>query len=244
MEKLYFSLLFLLSVSLASSQVVQNETVTNCNNNSKSIYTTLSSGKVLVIASEGFDCSICRSKAPGLQSWAAQNVTSIEVWGAMTYTYSGNTPTCTDVSSWKNSYSWNDIFMFIDSGRKWFGAGTPQYFVYSPQDSTLAYQGFSETTARSTAENLVATIGIHEQEAIAPFFVNQGEGFIQLNNLPPSTIQFQLFDLTGKAVKTQIISNQFGEAFKINITEMKRGLYLVKVKNGKGFEAVKKVMIR
>ena len=245
MKKLYFSLLFMLGLSVSHSQVVQNETVTDCNNNSRSIYSTLTAGKVLVVASEGFDCSNCMSKAPGLQSWAAQHSGSIDVWGAMTFTYSGNTPSCTDVNNWKNQYSWNDIFMFIDSGRKWFGAGTPQYFVYNPQDSSLVYQGFSESTARTTAENLAnSTIGIRENiPARAPFYVSQGEGFFQLNNLPITTIQYRLYDLTGKVVKAQSF-NETKDMQRVLTNDIKKGLYLVKVKGANGFEAVKKVLIR
>ncbi|MGB0175635.1 MAG: T9SS type A sorting domain-containing protein [Owenweeksia sp.] len=245
MKKLYISLLFLLSLSVSHAQVVQNETVTDCDNNSRSIYSTLAAGKVLMVASEGFDCSNCMSKAPGLQNWAAQHTNSIDVWGAMTFTYSGNTPNCTDVNDWKNKYSWTDIFTFIDSGRKWFGAGTPQYFVYNPQDSSLAYQGFSESTARTTAENLAnSTIGIRESiNARAPFYVSQGEGFFQLNNLPLTTVQYQLFDLTGKVVKSQTFSDA-RDVQRISTNDIKKGLYLVKVKGVNGFEAVKKVLVR
>ncbi|HAD98774.1 MAG TPA: hypothetical protein DCG19_15280 [Cryomorphaceae bacterium] len=243
MKKLYASLFFLIGWTAATAQV-QNEAVTSCDNMSRSIYSTLASGKVLVIASEGLDCSVCKSKAPGLQSWAMQHSNTIDVWGAMTYLYGTNTPVCSELASWKSTYSWNNIFMFIDTHRKWFDNITPQYFVYNPKDSTLAYQGVSEATARSTAENLVNNIGIQESvRASQAFYVSQGEGFVQLNNIPTSFFQYQLFDLTGKVVKAQSFT-QADKAQRINTADLQKGLYLIKVKNGKGFEVVKKVWIR
>ncbi len=245
MKKLYITLFSFFLLTTSSLAQVQNQTVTDCNSLTKDMYSVLTTGKVLVVASKGFDCSICKSKAPGLQSWAASHKLSIEVWGAMTYTYNSNTPNCSNVNSWKSSYGWNDIFTFVDANRTWYGAGTPQYFVYDPADSTLAYQGFSESTARTTAQNLSnPSIGIQEVKiSQKTFFISQSDGYLQLHNLPSEPVDVQIFDLTGKVVKSQKVSVN-GDIMRVSITNFKSGLYLVKVKGSGRFEKVKKFTVQ
>jgi hypothetical protein len=85
----------LLSLSLLILQgQVMDRTVEDCNNNSNSIFNILASGKALIIASKGFDCSICVNRAPGWGTWATANKQQVEVWGAMTNTYSSAIPSC------------------------------------------------------------------------------------------------------------------------------------------------------
>ena len=218
--------------------------VTDCNNNMSSVYTVLGTGKVLLVASEGFDCSTCQSKAAGLQNWAAQNKVKVQVWGAMTFTYSPNTPQCTDVSSWVSNYGWNDIFTFIDANELWFQSGTPRYTVYSPLDSSLAYQGFSESDAFAKAQELASQTTVSIKEAASnAFYISQSTGSIGLHYLPKSMVELQVTNLTGKVVK-QSRFNVEGDKTSVSTSDLGTGIYLVSIQNNQGFRAVRKIHVR
>jgi len=145
--KVLYTLLTLAWFTVTLQAQVANRTETDCNNQSRSIYNVLSTGKALLIASEGLDCSICQSKAPGLQNWAASNSSQVEVWAAMTFTYSSNAPNCAQVNNWVSNYNWSDIFTFIDQNEFYFQSGTPIYWVYSPADSSRQGPFGNENTA-------------------------------------------------------------------------------------------------
>jgi thiol-disulfide isomerase/thioredoxin len=239
MKKLYLALFF--GASLGLSAQVSNKSVTDCNSNASCIYAALATGKPLVVASKGFDCSNCRSTAAALQNWASQNP-NVQVWGAMTFNYSGNTPMCTDVSAWVGQYSWNSIFTFIDDSRHWYKFGTPRYYVYDPADSSIAYEGSSQSSALSTAAGLVTTVG-QPEIAKKDFSVSAVNGTLSLFNLPEGPITVQVIALTGNVVKTV----NFGSASSIEKVALERftaGIYLVNVQNKNGFKAVRKIYLR
>lgn len=157
-----FIFLLLFSLTLVSQEPL-DKTIYDCNSNSKTIQNTLGTGKALIIAHEGVDCSICQSKAPALQTWANNNQVKVEVWAAMTYKYDPNTfsNACQATNNWVSTYNWTDIFAFPDSNRAWVQNATPTYYVYSPADSSIIYQGTSESTAQSTAIS-ASTVGLKE----------------------------------------------------------------------------------
>ncbi len=221
---------------------VPNRTVTDCSNNSRDIHSVLASGNVLLVASKGFDCSICKSKASSLQSWAAQNKNAVEVWGAMTFTYSGNTPACSDVSAWVSAYGWNDIFSFIDASKYWYKSGTPRYIVYNPADSTIAYEGANDVLAQNTALGLATSIG-DKEVAKREFSISAGSGFVTLSNLPHSTTRVQVISLIGQVMKTATISAP-GDVEQVSLENYTPGIYLVNIQNKSGFQAVRKVYLR
>lgn len=242
MKKIYT--LFISIITLAASAQVIDVSVTDCNNNASSIYAVLATGKVLVVASDGLDCSVCQSKAPGLQSWAAQNKVKVQVWGAMTFTYSNNAPTCTGVDSWVNSYGWNDIYTFVDSNRHWFMSGTPRYTVYNPLDSSLAYQGFDENAALNMALQIAGntTVAIDELSQ-KDFYVSQRPGAVGLHNLPKGVNTIQLVSLTGQVVKSVSTVSEDGK-YALATSDLNAGIYLVNAQNNKGFKAVRKVYVK
>ena len=157
-------LLFTLLPFLGLAQV-QNQTHTDCNNVTKDLYSTLASGKVVLVASKGHDCSICVNSAPGLGTFASQHTAHIEVWGAQTLTYSSSNPSCAQVNSWVSTHGWQDVFAFVDANRVWYVGGTPYYHVIDPRDTSFAYQGTNQTTARNTAMSIAATLGSSEVRA-------------------------------------------------------------------------------
>ncbi len=236
--------IFISLITLWASAQVTDVSVTDCNNNMSSIHTVLGTGKVLVVASDGLDCSICKSKAPALQSFAAQNKTKIQVWGAMTFTYSNSTPTCTGVDNWVNSYGWTDIYAFVDANRHWFMSGTPRYTVYSPLDSSLAYQGFDENLALNTALQIAGntTVGIGELSQ-KDFYVSQSPGAVRLHNLPKGVNTIQLVSLTGQVVKSITGVSEDGSQTLLT-SNMSAGIYLVNAQNNNGFKVVKKVYVK
>ncbi len=239
MKKLYIALF--LGASIALSAQVADKTVTDCNSTTKSIYAALATGKPLVVASKGFDCSNCRSTAAALQNWAAQNP-NVQVWGAMTYNYSSNTPMCSDVSAWVSQYSWTSIFSFVDDSRHWYKFGTPRYYVYDPADSTIAYEGSSQSTALSTAAGLVSTVSQSEIEK-KEFSLSASNGSVSLFNLPQGPITVQVVSLTGNVVKT-VNFNSPAALEKVVLDKFSAGIYLVNVQNKSGFRTVRKVYLR
>ena len=192
--------------TIATAQPPANATVYDCNSNSKNIYQTLGTRKSIIIASKGFDCPICMNSAPSVQSWAAQNKTMVEVWGAMTYTYRTTLPDCSNIASWKNTYNWNDVFMFIDSAEAWFQNGTPKYITYSAIDSSILYQGSNFTTARTFALGS-STVGLPTIQGIEQSNIYSYGGILYLNNLPESVQQISIYDLAGKLIASSPIVN-------------------------------------
>lgn len=238
MKQLYSFLMLVFAISGFSQ--VPDASVTNCNSATKSLHSTLGTGKVLMIVSEGFDCVNCQNSAPGLQSFAAQNAGGIEVWAAMTYTYNANaTPACPELDNWVSNYGWTDIFAFIDAQRNWLDAGTPRYYVYSPQDTTLAYAGFNKTSAFDKAKELATTVSLKEN-GTEEFAAYWSDGLVQVNFPDEIDLKVQLLNLTGKVIKETTLRH--GNR-SLSTSGMSPGLYLLSVEGGRSFRAVRKLYI-
>ena len=230
--------IFLALLVLPAFGQVANKTVTDCNGDTRSIYGVLSTGKVLLVTSSGLDCSICMGAAPQVQSFAAANKGSVEVWGAMTFTYNSNNPTCTQVTGWVNNYSWTDVFAFSDDTRHWFMTGTPRYIVYDPADSSKAYEGPSRSQAFQTATSLANTVGL-EQRDLDRVEVGNYAGGIRVFNLGESTTA-ELISLTGKLIKSGRLSP---DANQINTSGLRSGIYLLRLQTGNNETLVRKVLV-
>lgn len=225
MKKIYTTLLFVGLTFFAVAQVM-DRTETDCSSLNMSIYGVLNTGKSLIVASEGFDCSICKSHAPTLQSWASQNKGRVSVWGAMTYTYSNSTPVCTDVSTWVNNYGWSDIFTFVDATKHYFGIGTPRYLVYSPKDSTeKEFYDFNDATQYALAQSS-ASIGLPNTKPLENLKLYAHEKQLHVKNLPVTGGLVQVINLTGAKVKEQRVGNEEGV---LNLNNQSNGIYLVRV---------------
>tara|TARA_R110002049_G_scaffold66165_5_gene173011 strand:- start:873 stop:1607 length:735 start_codon:yes stop_codon:yes gene_type:complete len=235
-QVVYVVLLSFLSFNLIAQTPV-NATVYDCNNVSKNIQNTLGTGKSVVVLSKGFDCSICISAAPAWQTFAAQNTSSVEVWGAMTFTYSMSIPTCSNITTWRNTHSWNNIFMFIDSTEQWYLRGTPRYVVYSAIDSTIVYDGRNPTTARNVALNNSLVTSITSYESINEIKIKSTPGGVKIMNLPSDLTQIDLIELSGRTIKSlPIDATQIDISFP-NIS----GIYLLKFTNSKNQVGTKKI---
>ena len=192
-----------------SAQVPLTGSFTDCNNTSKDIQNTLGTGKAIIIAHKGVDCSICISQAPSLQTWAAQNTTKVEVWTALTWKYNpmSFSNACNTTNAWVARYSWNDIFTFPDSQRQFISSSTPRYYVYSPVDSSIAYNGTNRNTAYSTALQLSA-VGVAENILKEKLNVNlRGKELSVVNSLD-QLIELNIYSIQGSLLKSATITNQ------------------------------------
>lgn len=242
MLRIICSFICLFTVTSVMSQPPSNRTVYDCNANSKNIYTTLATGKSVIVAHKGVDCSICRSAAPGWQTWAAANSTNVEVWGAISYTYSSSAAnftnnSCLLTNNWKATYSWNDIFTFPDSNRLWVQASSPRYYVYSAVDSSIVYQGPNSSIARSMAL-AQSTVGIQKKilQDAKIFVTNE---LLNLENVPQNIEKISIYNTNGQLVLNQFITRGYEQ---INISGFKKGVYIVRFSSDNGnFESRKLV---
>ncbi len=224
--KKILTLVLSLSFILLQAQVM-NRSVEDCNNTVNSIYAELSTGKALIVASDGFDCSICRSKASAWGTWASNNSQQVSVWGAMTNTYSANTPDCTMLNNWVSTYSWNDIYTFIDSSQYFFEFGTPRYSVYSPVDSSLIYQGSNEGQARNLALNASQSgLSLRQNRSLETISFYIKSSVMHFSAVPEGNILVEVYNLTGQKEKTQKVSK---DNAVLPLNDLAKGIYLMRL---------------
>lgn len=226
--------LLFLGMTFALSAQVQNVEVTNCNNDSSSIYKVLATGKVLMIASNGVDCSYCANRAGALQTWAANNFSQVQVWGAMTKVYTNTNPTCREVADWIVLNTWAAIFTFIDVQKQWRDLGTPTYYIYNPRDSSLAYKGISLSDAQSKALEIAGTLLSQKEEVkITKLRLNYLENSWSVVNLSPDNYVIEIVDLTGRPVKRITARAENGE-INFSTANLNSGIFLVTISNKQG----------
>jgi hypothetical protein len=167
--KIFSTLFALLTLAVASAQPIADRTETNCDGESRSVYEVTGTGQSIIVASKGFDCSICISQADNVAAFANDNIGVVQVWGAMRYTYSSATPDCDDVNNWDNTHAWSNVFSFPDPSGYWSGNGTPFYQVIDPTTLEIAYSGSNFTNASLTALGLttLSTADIIREEGLS-----------------------------------------------------------------------------
>lgn len=242
MKKLY-SALFILAFSLLGlvhAQPVADFTAIDCQSNSKSLHQVLGTGKAVIVASKGFDCGICRGRAAGWGSWASQNKASVEVWGAMTNTYSNNIPSCNSLNTWVSDYAWQDVFSFIDSNEYFFESGTPRYLVFSPADSTRIYLGGSESAARNAALG-ASLLGQREFERspLQRIHFYYSAQRLYFESVPREAVKVQLFNLAGS--KERLFRLE-GQDRSFDLSGLPRGIYLLRFESQSGMISRKLVI--
>ena len=217
-----------------------NRTVEDCNNNGNSIYDVLASGKALIVASKGFDCSICVNRAPAWGAWATNNQQQVAVWGAMTNTYSSSIPSCNMLNNWVSTHGWSDIYTFIDSSQYFFATGTPRYLVYSPVDSSLIYQGSNDAQARNLALNASQTgLSLRQNRSLEGinFFINKGS--LHFSGVPAENILVEIYNLTGQKEKVQKVSK---DNAVLPLNDLAKGIYLMRL-SSKGQAITRKIVL-
>lgn len=233
MKSFLSTTLFICFAISLNAQAPLNYTATDCNANSKTIHTVLgTTNKAVIVLSKGVDCSICVSSAPGWQTWAAQNSSKVEVWGAITYKYNpaNFNPPCTATQNWVNNHGWTSIFSFPDNNRDFVGAAMPRYYVYSPQDSSIIYEGPSSSTARSMALQ-ASTVGIQNNELFDQINISFQNRNIQIQNVPANVKEIALFNIAGQVITE---AKKQGADWNLNLKEQSTGILLLVLKSQDG----------
>lgn len=231
-----FTFIFFLIGGFAGAQVLADQQRSNCSGVSESLYDVLNANKVLVVAADGFDCSICMSHAPTIGNLANSNPDKIRVWGAMNYKYSSNAPTCNAVNSWVNSYNWSAVFSFIDAPISWASSGYPTYTVIDPRTKTVAYKGGNSNQAVSIANGIASQItaakeNLEKKSKVRAIVSNGILSIYDLENFQPK--KAMLTNLSGQIFfqKDDLIPND-GAGFSVPISKaLPNGMYLLKIEN-------------
>ena len=245
MKFLYYTLMILLIPQLALAQV-QDRTETNCDGEMRSVHQVGDEGKPLIIATKGLDCSTCMSHAPAVGDFAEDYAGQIEVWGAMTYLYSPNDPTCPAVADWESDYGWTNIFTFLDLAEYWVeGGGLPDYRVIHPQTHEEVYLGPSWDDARDEALELLSLSIANIDNGIQQLSVVARDGQLQLwiDGGNPGKLQVEVLTIIGQRVaefQTNITSGAQRLEFPFN---EKEGVYLLRAIQD-GQPVVRKFTIR
>jgi|GEM_PF-636711 len=221
--------IFFLAVTSTYGQQLPDQTRTNCNSQTETLYDALDANKVVLVAADAFDCSICMAHAPSIGTYASNNP-NIKIWGAMGFKFSTNTPTCTQVNGWVNSYNWDNVFSFVDANRSWAGNGYPTYTVIDPRDKSIAYRGTSHTQAMNRATEISNTITtVFSSPASSPgLSANCCNRTVTLNGFE-NPVQGTVFvqELSGRRIETRknvLLSN----GSEIQLSEkLPRGNYIV-----------------
>ncbi len=203
------------------------QSYTNCSGFTETQQQWINAGTPLLVASKGFDCSICVNQADMVGIWAANNP-QVRVWGAMTYTYNqGATPSCTELNNWVSIHNWQGVFAFIDSNRTFYAQGTPRYYVFAPLSGVKVYDGFSFNQASQIAQSYINTVKLEEGASSDWQIFIQPDG-VFIKNLP-SQQRFQIIDLTGHV----LLEGEVGpdQEQLVSLVEIPSGTYLFKLSN-------------
>lgn len=203
------------------------QSYTNCSGFTETQQQWINAGTPLLVASKGFDCSICVNQADMVGIWAANNP-QVRVWGAMTYTYNqGATPSCTELNNWVSIHNWQGVFAFIDSSRTFYAQGTPRYYVFAPLSGVKVYDGFSFNQASQIAQSYINTVKL-EEGAFSDWQVLMQPDGVFIKNLP-SQQRFQIIDLTGRV----LLEGEVGpdQEQLVSLVEIPSGTYLFKLSN-------------
>lgn len=215
----------LLTLTLALSTLfVGAQSYTDCNGSTETISQWINAGTPVLVASKGFDCSICVNRAPMVGTWAANNP-GVRVLGAMTYTYnSSSTPTCSMVNSWVSTHNWQGIFSFVDANREFFASGTPRYYVYEPISGMEVYNGFSFNQATQVALSYVNSVSIEEVSNTIEVSLNNGNVMVTGLNKPED---YRVLELTGKIISKGQLMGADNEI--ISMDGVRAGVYLIQI---------------
>lgn len=233
---IYISAILFYSVLFAEE--VPNLTETDCNDDTMSVFRALENNKPLFVIASGYDCSICKSEAPGYAVLADSLVGRVSVWGAMNYRFSSTkVPSCTELNSWKNSYDWDNFFMFNDNNngtnKTWAQGGYTSYTVVNPMTKEYAYRGTSENRALDSlfailerAETITSTSNV----SLTSVDFNYFDGLVTLSE-PATNASFEVYTLNGQLLSTDVFS---GTSFSLDVTLPDDQLLILKVKTAKG----------
>ncbi|MCT4624439.1 MAG: T9SS type A sorting domain-containing protein [Schleiferiaceae bacterium] len=238
---LLFTLAFAFSLQ---AQKIPNATFTDCNGNTQDIYSVLATGKVLVLASKGLDCGICKSHAANFQNFISQNSSTIAGWGAMIWLYQGGTPNCSDVNNWVSTYSWTDVFTFVDANKEYLQGGTPRYYVINPADSMIVYSGGNFSQMQQMALMYASGLSVEEDvlNDVKIYQKNEQTLMLQTAVTLSGNTQAALYNLVGQVEQVWTELNPTSNGYELQVSrDLNAGVYLLHVNNN-GTEVTQKVI--
>jgi len=214
---------FLSSILLGSFSFGQlmNRIETSCELEERSVLGSLNAGKAVMVMGTGFDCSICQSHAASIKLFSEEH-DNIEVWGAMRWQYSQDPENCNDIANWNQSYAWDDLFTFLDTGDAWIQLGTPYFYVFSPENNELIFQGSDIEDAFNEAINAsqFATSVKHVQAS--DYMVMSIQGGVELKSR--QNFSLHIYNLQGSLV----FEGQSAPFF--SVSTLKTGAYILRIK--------------
>lgn len=233
-------LILLLSIQFAFSQKVEDKvyaSVCSDNTSTRSIHESLSRGKMLLIVSNLTNCKECTGIANDVAAYTYSHK-DVQVWGALNYLY--KYANCVTVKDVVHRYSWDGMFVFIDSTDRWSN-GTSTYFtLLNPKDNTIYWEGSSWETAQVKIEELrVRNTPIPEKiEALVedvfpnPFGKQLRVKVLGNNN---DEVVIRILDILGqeKAVYVRKLEGNRNElSLDVSDKNLETGVYMVRVSVG------------
>ncbi|MCA1762868.1 MAG: T9SS type A sorting domain-containing protein [Flavobacteriales bacterium] len=242
----YFTMIcFGMLAAVVSTAQVPDRMETNCDGETRSLHATLDAGLPVIVASKGFDCSICVNQAETVGDFADAYQGQIEVWGAMTYTYSSTEPTCDVTENWVSNYGWNNIFAFPDVEEYWLELGTPRYYVIAPETREVVYEGsnFSTATENATALLSLSTSELLNSPGDLKIYANNEGLQVHLNVPISGQVRMEVSDILGgqvHAFSKNLVKgdNRFTEPFNQN-----QGIYILRI-SADGKSTAKKFILQ
>jgi len=221
-----------------SAQMIPDVTETNsCMtiDNTFNLYTTLDSKKVVLVAADGYDCSICMSHAATIASFADDNKMDVAVIGAMNYKYNSKAPSCDLLSNWNSTYNWNSVFMFNDDDKSWADGGYPTYTVIDPDTKKAVLVTSNINTAKAKVQELVAVItSISTDDNYSnSSTVYYSNGQLNFKNFHSKIIQASIFSTSGILLERMEV-NGYSVPKILN-----KGVYIISVQSEKSTESIK-----
>ena len=156
----------------------------------------------------------------------------------MTWKYNPNTFSnpCQAISSWVTTHSWSSIFTFPDNSRAFNNNASPTYYVYSPIDSTIKYQGSNRTTAFNVAL-AESTVGIADDILKEELDWSLQGQRLNIENQSGTNIQLRIVDLKGSLIREMNVINGTNS---FDLSDLRQSIYLLQFQSGEGvyFEKV------
>lgn len=243
---------FLIYSATYSQTTATDFTVNDCIGTSHNLFSELDAGKIVVIAWV-MPCGGCASASlsayNAVQSYANSNPGTVLFYLVDDY---GNT-SCSTLTSWGNSNSMPNATKFSNSAismSNYGTAGMPKIVVLGGINHSIAYNqnsGVTTSGVQSVINNLLVSANVNEIENTNNFNVKvipnpvKGNTSIEYTLDNASTVQIEIFSVTGELVYETKENNQVSGNHKLTIEEnskLDNGMYLLKLTTNSKTESI------
>ncbi|MDG2369567.1 MAG: T9SS type A sorting domain-containing protein [Flavobacteriales bacterium] len=245
---LAFSLFLLSSLGLVSQTNATDFTANDCDGVTHNLFSELNNEQVVVIAWV-MPCATCiqdpLNAYVAVESYALSHPGRVKFYLVDDY---ADTP-CQSLETWANNYGMGSCTMFSDAAVDMGDYGQPgmpkivvlgssDHKIYFNQNSSsqgidLAIDLALSESSTSIKSNLNFTISTFPNPATNSLNINY-------NLVQKSKLTFEIFNLLGANVITHKNDfNQLSGAYKLNVSNLKNGTYLLKVSTENGQRVIK-----